>query len=85
MDDGSKSGKAFKLSTHGFDYEQNLKCQAFLKEKFDLDTAVHKDRHLYHIYIKVGSATKFANLVRPHMVQSMLYKLGDYSDFVSTG
>ena len=76
MDDGSKTGTGFRLSTQSYTKAENLLLIQILKDKFDLDCSLHLAGNSQHrIYIKTKSMFKFKNLVSPHFHESMMYKL----------
>lgn len=78
MDDGSKTTQSqygtYTIASCGFDLESLGIFQAFLKNKFNIDTSITHDNR---IYIKVNSKNLFEYLVKPHIqkIPSMLYKL----------
>ena len=78
-DDGSKHGKGLHLNTYNFSEAEHILLINVLKTKFNLNVSVHP--HSAHggkgrLYIKVESINKLRNLVMPHMIPSMHYKLG---------
>lgn len=75
MDDGSKDGS---LSTHSFSYEENLIIQAYLKDKWGLESIIYEDKpkNLFFIYIKHSSLKTLRNIIRPYVPECMQYKLG---------
>lgn len=79
MDDGSQLGSGFKFATNCFNRaELEQLCLLFLN-KFHLNCSLHKNKNEWTIYIKKSSAIHFINLVEPFMLNSMKYKLGNYS------
>jgi ubiquinol-cytochrome c reductase cytochrome b subunit len=80
MDDGSKLGKGAKIATNCFSHKEIEYLCLILKKKYNLDTSIHtggKDKG-QTIYIKSSSMPNFSKIVKPFMITSMLYKLGDY-------
>jgi hypothetical protein len=76
---GNKIGSSFKLATSYFkEYELKELCQ-LLKNKYNLECAVHKDKHQYTIYVNNKTAPIFTKIVEPHMLDSMKHILGIYS------
>jgi hypothetical protein len=79
QDDGSADRSGYYLYTNSFSYDDVNLLVTVLKNNFDLNCSIHVRKtkitiqHL--IYIKGDSAEKFANLVRPFIVPSMMYKL----------
>ena len=72
MDDGSNGHSGYIFCTNSFSKEDVQLIQNFFKEKFDINTTIHKDNT---IYIKADSKQKFKNLVSPYIIESMKYKL----------
>lgn len=72
MDDGSKSDYSYTLATMGFSLEDLNNIVNFLKEKFDINCSICKNKNLY---IKANSKEKFTNLIKPYIIPSMKYKL----------
>jgi ubiquinol-cytochrome c reductase cytochrome b subunit len=79
MDDGSKLNTSFKIATNCFEYNELVLFCDLLKKKYNLDCSLHKDKSSWTFYIKKSTAQNFANLIEPHMINSMKYKLGSYS------
>jgi hypothetical protein len=52
-----------------------------LLNKYSLNCSLHKDKDYWTLYIKDESATVFAKLIEPYMLNSMKYKLGIYSQY----
>lgn len=75
MGHGSKAKYGFYLNTQSFTNEENLLLVKTLKDKFNLNSTVHKARQNYIIYIKADSMSNFKNIVKPYFHESMLYKL----------
>jgi heme/copper-type cytochrome/quinol oxidase subunit 4 len=82
MDDGSRAGKAVRIATNGFTLEEIKFLCHLLYEKFNLvatPSKAGKDKgHILYIHKK--SMITFVNLIKPYMIKSLHYKLGDYLD-----
>jgi LAGLIDADG DNA endonuclease family/NADH-Ubiquinone oxidoreductase (complex I), chain 5 N-terminus len=82
MDDGSKLGKGAKIATNGYELHELKSIIIILKEKYNVEATYQTGRgginkgHL--IYIPSKSMPLFSSLVKPHILPSMLYKLGQY-------
>lgn len=78
MDDGSiksHQSRGSIISTHAFtENEIRLLC-AILKEKFHLESWPRAQRDGVQIYISGTSAELFQQLLEPHVIASMRYKL----------
>lgn len=72
MDDGFKTPCSYALSTNCFNIEELQQFQEFLKNKFNLETSLHKDHVLY---IKACSRDTFTELVSPYIIPCLQYKL----------
>lgn len=77
MDDGSFSlgNENYYLHTQCFTNFELKKVQVILKEKFNINTSLHKDRNYLKLYIKRDSNILFASIIRPYILPTFLYKL----------
>ena len=75
MDDGSNNGKNITLNTHGFSIEEQKILQNWLKNKFDINATIVKDRSKFKLAIGSYEYHKFLDIVRPHIAPSMAYKI----------
>ena len=48
---------------------------AFLQAKFEIEARLNRDKGRYRLRISEDGIARFVNLVRPHLIPSMLYKL----------
>lgn len=79
MDDGSwKSDRHHTYIIHSLDYSKKelTFVREVLKKKFDVNIGIHKQYDKWRIYIYSDSAEKFKQLIEPHIIPSMKYKLG---------
>lgn len=77
MDDGSKTYNTVRIATNNFTHEECKFLCKLLKDKYNLNLAVHSSGDKGHIlYVKVDSYDSFVSIIKPHMLTSMLYKLG---------
>lgn len=77
MDDGTKVGKGIKLCTNSYTYEEvNFLCNILLK-KYNLKSTPNKTgvKNQYVIYIHKESIERLKEIIKKHMVESMLNKL----------
>lgn len=80
MDDGSPSYTTygslcgFLFATMCFSDEEINLIKKFFKEKFNLETTIHKDRS---IYIKAESRDVFLNLISKYIPDCMKYKISN--------
>ena len=80
MDDGSKLKKGAKIATNCFTYKELSQLCENLKNKFNLTVTIHSGgkNKGYTLYISSQSMTTFSNIVKPFMLPTLYYKLGDY-------
>lgn len=82
MDDGTWTGYGVRISTNSFSKKDNLFLCQVLKNKYNLiSTAVINGYSIngnpqYNIYIHANSIPTLRNIVQPHFVDTILYKLG---------
>ena len=83
MDDGSfdKNTNSIYISLCNFTKKENLQFIKRLNRDFNLDCSLmlkgKKNNKYYHIYVKANSRAKFKNIVRPYLIDSMKYKIGE--------
>ncbi len=77
MDDGSRRGTSgYILCTDCFEDAEVELLREMLAVNFDIvDTSINRKDGNPRLRIKAGSATRFRNLVEPHIVPSFRYKL----------
>jgi len=81
MDDGTlHKNRGLRFCTHNFILTECKFMQEILKEKFDLDTTLHKISGTvplqYNIYVQKASMDKLKKIVKPFIHETMLYKIG---------
>lgn len=75
MDDGSKSRTSIYLNTQQFSLEEQKLLQKMLKEQWEIETTLNKDKHYWRIRIRAGSIKKFVSLIKPYLLPTFYYKL----------
>ena len=79
MDDGGRLGSGLKLATNSFSFEDCFLLASVLYEKYGIKASVQSagvpNQHI--LYVWSESMPLLRQLVRPFMVSSMLYKLGE--------
>jgi hypothetical protein len=78
MDDGCiVKNRGVKLSTHSYTYNEVVFLSNLLNRKFDLITTVQSGgiENTFIIYISKHSLPQLIQIVKPFMLNSMLYKL----------
>lgn len=79
MDDGCYHKKrGIKFATNSFTLNEVKFLGSILKSKYNLDCSIHKTGvvNQYNIYIPKKDLNSFIKIVKPHIHQTMLYKLG---------
>ena len=80
MDDGSmksNQSKGLILNTQSYPLDDVQRLVNVLQEKFGLQAKPRKQREGFQIYISGKSYERFRELVEPHLIASMHYKLPD--------
>lgn len=72
MDDGSKASCGGQLATNCFTIEDLQKFQAFLLEKFNIETTICKN---HTMYIKAKSFCHMKSNIKPYMCECTKYKI----------
>ena len=83
MDDGNISitkdgGNRYgKLSTHCFNYEENLLIKKYFKDKWNIDVQIKTEKNKYFIRIRASELKKLIKIIYKHIVEipSMIYKI----------
>lgn len=78
MDDGSiksMQSKAVVLNTQGFSKEEVSRLAQALRERFALEAYLRRQKERYQVAISGKSLDRFIELVGPHLIPDMFYKL----------
>ena len=78
MDDGSIKSRFHKtvlLNTHSFSKISLKRLQKVLLDRYGVKTTLRKQREGIQIYIISETIDKFLNIIEPHILPSMRYKL----------
>lgn len=76
MDDGSKTYETYYFNTQRFDRLSQERLITMLKNQWNIESSLNRDKGFYRIRIKQSSASKFRKIVSEHIIASMKYKLG---------
>jgi ubiquinol-cytochrome c reductase cytochrome b subunit len=76
MDDGTYHNSGVRIARNSFTKKEVIFISKILKNKFDLDTSLHKNQDKYQLYFKANAMPRLKKLILPFMEPSMLYKLG---------
>ncbi len=74
MDDGYNTKSGFYLCTESYTLDENLKLSNLLKNKFNLDSGVHKHSNGHRLYIFSTSKDKLLEIVKPYLIEHFFYK-----------
>ena len=72
MDDGTREKSSYSFATMGFDIEYIEYLKRLLKQKFNIETTIWKNKILYVVF---KDREKFINLIKPYIHESMQYKI----------
>lgn len=80
MNDGCKINNSLKLATNNFTLNENEYLIYLLKSKYNINASIHKTgvKDQFNIYIFVDSMPTLVKLIKPYIIPSMKYKLGEY-------
>lgn len=78
MDDGSisRNSKQVRIATHGFGLAETRMLQGWMAAKYGIDFYVYESGGYPVMTLQKRHNSQFLNLVGPHIVSSMRYKLG---------
>lgn len=82
MDDGSATKDTVRIATNNLKKEEVKELCEMLKRRFGIESnAVSGGKGKgWVLYVYKRSKERFEELVRPYMLETMLYKLGDHSN-----
>ena len=63
------------INTSCFSREEQSLLQTVLKAKFGIEVSVHRSGSGFQLYIRARSFNRFSELVAPHLVAQMRFKL----------
>jgi hypothetical protein len=75
MDDGSLDGRQIRINTQSFTIAEVEELAALLERRFSIEAALNLDKGRPRLRICARSTSSFVELIRPYVVDSMLYKL----------
>ena len=75
MDDGARDGRQLRLNTQSFTVSEVRDLARIVELKFNAPATVNVDKGKPRLRIAQSGMAKLINAVRPHMHQTMLYKL----------
>jgi LAGLIDADG DNA endonuclease family protein len=78
MDDGGRGAhtpRGLVINTSCFSAEEQSLLQMVMKATFGIEVSVHRAGSGFHLYIRSRSFSSFSDLVSPHLVAQLRYKL----------
>jgi LAGLIDADG DNA endonuclease family protein len=75
MDDGAAEGKQLRLNTQSFSIEEVEMLTGLIRAKFGIVMTINKDKNLPRLRCTAASMERLVELVKPHTLPDMLYKL----------
>jgi recombination protein RecA len=75
MDDGCADGRGVRLNTQSFSYAENVALATLMRDVFDLEARVNRDKNGFRLRIAAGSRNRLIDLVEQHICPQMAYKL----------
>ena len=77
MDDGAADGRQLRINTQSFSFEEVRLLIDFLYARFGLQGTINLDKGMPRIRIGAVSMPRLRELVGPHFIPSMRYKLNE--------
>jgi hypothetical protein len=77
MDDGCRSRSSIYLNTQQFTVAEQLRLIDHLDRQFGLKTTLNRDRSYVRLRLRVSSVPSFREIVGPHLLPELAYKLPD--------
>ncbi|MDP3771849.1 MAG: hypothetical protein Q8Q94_00545 [bacterium] len=75
MDDGSNTRESYTINTHCFSIPDQWRVIAFLKQSYDINATLIKDRKQFKIRIGRYEYCKLNTVIQPFIIPSMMYKI----------
>ena len=77
MDDGSYHRDKIDISTYCFSLDEIQFLQECIKDMFKIESKFYRDRDKgYRMYFSKRETGKVIDIIRPHIIPSMRYKIG---------
>ena len=74
MDDGSKSRSSIYLNTQQFSKNEQEFLIKLLKQQFNIESTLNKDKIYFRIRVRTESIRSFINLIKPFVLREFTYK-----------
>ncbi len=75
MDDGSRSRNAVYLNTQQFDEASQIRLLELLREQWGIEGSLNRDKTYHRIRISVTGTARLGEIVGPHLLPELRYKL----------
>jgi hypothetical protein len=75
MDDGCRSRNAVYLNTQQYDDMSQRTLLRLLREQWEIDGALNRDKSYYRVRLSVDGTQKLAGLIEPYLLPELRYKL----------
>lgn len=75
MDDGSNCGA---LCTNCFSYDEHLIMQEYFREAWNINVTIQRSYNQFMLYFPKPEKVKFAQLIKPYVIESMSYKIKNW-------
>ena len=76
MNDGSKDGSGFRISTNCFKKDEIERQQKVLLDRYNLFCKLRHQKELFILYFPLNDMNLLASIIKPSILPCMLYKLG---------
>lgn len=79
MDDGSYNRGVIDISTYSFTENEVQSLQNAIVQNFGVTFRYHRDRDKgYRMYANQTETKKLVRIIQPHVIPSMMYKIGSH-------
>lgn len=75
MGDGTAQSSGLRICTDSFEIKDVVRLMNVLMIKYRINCGLHTHKGTYRIYITKDSMPELRRIIKPHMINSMLYKL----------
>jgi hypothetical protein len=76
MDDGTLKSPGIRIATNNFTQKECEILIEVLRDKYNIESSIHKNNDRHQLYIKKESMKLLTDLIKPYFHSSMYYKLG---------
>jgi hypothetical protein len=76
MDDGTFKSPGVRIAINNFTQKEGEILIKFLRDKYNIESSLHKNQDRHQLYIKKESVNLLTDLIKPYFHPTMYYKLG---------